>query len=707
MFLWFGASGVLGPLFGKLTSVQTNDNSSFLPSKAEATKAAHIIETFSSTKNAPLPTLVLLEGKADASTIAQINAFAQTLPAMHIQYVEKYKGSSDTGIAISQYLAPGVPLVAFPSKDGKAILLDLPVAFKGISVILPNGKPLLTAMITTIRTQMNSWAKAHGFVSHVTGIAALYSDLFGAFSGIDSTLLWATLGVVSLILILVYRSPILWLLPLLSAVFALTSAGGVIYLLAKHHVIALNGQSQAILSVLVLGAATDYALLLIARYREELHRNASRFDAMRVAYRGIFAPILASGSTVAISLLVLQLSQLSSNRGLGPVGAIGIVSAMFTVLTLLPATLVLFGRWIFWPRIPHFDGVDSQLHGFWSKVGATVARRPRRLWILTSLILLVLAGFSTTLQARGLSTSQSFTARPESVVGQDLLLKHFPGGQGDPTLVIVKVGLEKEITAALLGVKGVTNVQPFADPAAPSSSVSTAKVVGGRMILSVTLNQAPDSVGARESIPAIRTAVHKIDPSILVGGTSAIYYDVDQASRRDNHVIIPIVLLVIGIILALLLRSLFAAGLLLITIVFSYAATLGVCQLVFHNLFHFPGADTAFPLFAFIFLVALGIDYNIFLMTRVREESGKIGTRKGVIRGLTVTGGVITSAGVVLAATFAVLGILPLVFVAELGFAVGFGVLLDTILVRSILVPSLVHDIGAKIWWPSKLQDKP
>lgn len=707
IFLWFGASGVLGPLFGKLTSVQTNDNSAFLPDSAESTKAAHIIEKFSSSANAPLPALVLLEGNVDVATLAQINAYAQTLPPTHIHYVAKFKGSFDTGITLSKYLAPNVPLVAFPSKDGKAILLDIPISNTGIGVTLPDGKPVLTAMITTIRSDMNAWAKSHGFVSHVTGIAALYSDLFGAFSGIDSTLLYATLGVVSLILILVYRSPILWILPLLSAVFALSTAGGVIYLLAKHHVITLDGQSQAILSVLVLGAATDYALLLIARYREELHLHESRFDAMRAAYRGIFAPILASGSTVAISLMVLLISDLSSNRGLGPVGAIGIVSAMITVLTLLPAMLVLFGRWIFWPRIPHFDRVDSQLHGIWSKVGAMVARRPRQLWISTALLLLILAGFSTTLQARGLSTSQSFTARPESVVGQDLLLKHFPGGEGQPTQVIVKASQIKEVSTVLLGVKGITGVLPFQDPGVVTSGMGvSAKIVDGQAILNATLNQAPDSVGARESIPMIRDVVHKIDPSILVGGTSAIYYDVDQASRRDNRLIIPIVLLVIGIILSLLLRSLLAAGLLLVTIVLSYAATLGVCQLVFHNIFHFPGAGTAFPLFAFIFLVALGIDYNIFLMTRVREESKKIGTRKGVIKGLTVTGGVITSAGVVLAATFAVLGILPLVFVAELGFAVGFGVLLDTIIVRSLLVPSLVHDIGGKIWWPSKLQDK-
>lgn len=707
IFLWFGASGVLGPLFGKLTSVQTNDNSAFLPDSAESTKAAHIIEKFSSSANAPLPALVLLEGKVDEATLAQINAYAQTLPPTHIQYVEKFKGSFDTGIPLSKYLTPNVPLIAFPSKDGKAILLDIPISNTGIGVTLPNGKPVLTAMITTIRSDMNAWAKSHGFVSHVTGIAALYSDLFGAFSGIDTTLLYATLGIVSLILILVYRSPILWILPLLSAIFALTTAGGVIYLLAKHHVLTLDGQSQAILSVLVLGAATDYALLLIARYREELHRHESRFDAMRAAYRGIFAPILASGSTVAISLLVLLISDLSSNRGLGPVGAIGIASAMITVLTLLPASLVLFGRWIFWPRIPHFDGIDSQLHGIWSKVGATVARRPRQLWISTALLLLVLAGFSTTLQAKGLSTSQSFTARPESVVGQDLLLKHFPGGQGQPTQVIVKVSQMKEVSTALLAIKGVTGVEPFQSAGVTTSGLSSSfKIVDGLAILDATLNQAPDSVGARESIPMIRDVVHRIDPSILVGGTSAIYYDVDEASRRDNRLIIPIVLLVIGIILSLLLRSLLAAGLLLVTIVLSYAATLGVCQLVFHNIFHFPGAGTAFPLFAFIFLVALGIDYNIFLMTRVREESKKIGTRKGVIKGLTVTGGVITSAGVVLAATFAVLGILPLVFVAELGFAVGFGVLLDTIVVRSLLVPSLVHDIGAKVWWPSKMQDQ-
>lgn len=702
IFLWLGASGVFGPLFSKLSSVQENNNSAFLPDSAESTEAAKMIAKFSNTANAQLPALVLLEGSVDVATLAQINTYIQTLPNTHIQYLKSYNGTLDTGIPLSKYLTPGVPLMAFAATDGKAILVNLPVSYSGAGANLPDGKPILTAMIKTIRTNMNAWGKAHGFVSHVTGIAALYSDLFGAFGGIDSSLLLATLGVVSFILILVYRSPVLWVLPLLSAVFALSTAGGMIYILAKHHVIALNGQSQGILSVLVLGAATDYALLLIARYREELHRHESRFDAMRAAYRGIFEPILASGSTVAFSLLVLLLSQLSSNRGLGPVGAIGIASAMLTILTLLPALLVVFGRWIFWPRIPHFDGIDSQLHGIWSKVGKNVAKRPRRLWITTGLGLLVLAGFSTTLQTNGLSTSQSFTTHPESVVGQELLLKHFSGGQGQPTEVVVKESQMREVTTALLGIKGVTGVVPYADTGGGTS----AKIVEGHAVLDATLSQPPDSVAARKLVPLIRSTVHKIDPTILVGGTSAVYYDVDKASSRDKRLIIPIVLLLIGIILSLLLRSLVAAGILLVSVVLSYTATLGVCQLVFRNLFHFPGADTAFPLFVFIFLVALGIDYNIFLMTRVREESAKVGTRDGVIKGLTVTGGVITSAGVVLAATFGVLGILPLVFLAELGFAVGFGVLLDTIIVRSILVPSLVHDIGGKIWWPSKLQNK-
>jgi RND superfamily putative drug exporter len=684
---WFGVTGFFGPLFGKLTSVQENDNSAFLPDSAESTKAVKLLESFAAGESTAFPTLVLLEGSVGPEVLQQINAHLETVPDLKL---------GGTDVPLSKYLLPGSQVTAFPAADGKAVLTSILLDGAAIAEVLPNDEPVLPAIVEALREDFTPFAKDLGFDSYVTGAGGLIGDLFGAFGDLDSTLLLTTLGVVAFILIIVYRSPILWFLPLLSAVFALSTAGGIIYLLAKNNVIDVNGQSQGILSVLVLGAGTDYALLLISRYREELHHHATPVAAMRAAYKGTFEPIVASGATVALGLLVLLLSDLSGNRGLGPIGAIGVAVAVITMVTLLPAFLVLFGRWIFWPRIPRFDDVDSQLTGTWAKVGNLVERRPRRAWVVTGLLLVVLAAFSTTLKTDGLSTSESFTGNPESVVGQKLLLNHFPGGEGDPTKVILKNELVSAVLAKLRGVEGVTAV-------APEANATGVIVKDGLSILNVTLSTAPDSRESRDRIPAIREAVKSVDESILVGGTTAVFFDTDVAARHDNRTVIPVVLLLITLILGLLLRSIVSAVLLLGTVVLSYFATLGVCALVFNHIFGFAGADASFPLFAFIFLVALGIDYNIFLMTRVREESGKMGTRKGVIKGLTVTGSVITSAGIVLAATFGVLGILPLVFLAELGFAVAFGVLLDTIIVRSILVPALVHEIGPKVWWPSKL----
>ena len=684
---WFGVTGFFGPLFGKLTSVQENDNSAFLPDSAESTKAVKLLESFAAGESTAFPTLVLLEGSVGPEVLQQINAHLETVPDLKL---------GGTDVPLSKYLLPGSQVTAFPAPDGKAVLASILLDGAAIAEVLPNDEPVLPAIVEALREDFTPFAKDLGFDSYVTGAGGLIGDLFGAFGDLDSTLLLTTLGVVAFILIIVYRSPILWFLPLLSAVFALSTAGGIIYLLAKNNVIDVNGQSQGILSVLVLGAGTDYALLLISRYREELHHHSTPVAAMRAAYKGTFEPIVASGATVALGLLVLLLSDLSGNRGLGPIGAIGVAVAVITMVTLLPAFLVLFGRWIFWPRIPRFDDVDSQLTGTWAKVGNIVERRPRRAWVVTGLLLVVLAGFSTTLKTDGLSTSESFTGNPESVVGQKLLENHFPGGEGDPTKIILKNELIPAVSAKLQSVAGVTAV-------APEANAAGVIVKDGLSILNVTLSTAPDSRESRDRIPAIREAVKSIDDSILVGGTTAVFFDTDVAARHDNRTVIPVVLLLITLILGLLLRSIVSAVLLLGTVVLSYFATLGVCALVFNHIFGFAGADASFPLFAFIFLVALGIDYNIFLMTRVREESGKMGTRKGVIKGLTVTGSVITSAGIVLAATFGVLGILPLVFLAELGFAVAFGVLLDTIIVRSILVPALVHEIGPKVWWPSKL----
>jgi RND superfamily putative drug exporter len=692
---WLLITGIFGPLFGKLTSVQENNNSSFLPKGAEATQASEVIATFSDKDSFTFPTLILFEGKGDDATFAAINSHLATVGDITL---------GGTSAKISDYIAPGQQITAFPSQDGEAILANIPLDGTALGKVLPNDEPVLPAIVEALREDIAPIAEANGVESYVTGPGGLFGDLFAAFGTIDSTLLLTTLGVVAVILIVVYRSPILWIIPLLSALFALTLAGGIVYLLAKNDIIDVDGQSQGILSILVIGAATDYALLLIARYREELHLHESRFDAMRAAYKGVWEPILASGSTVAISLLILLFSQLSNTAGLGPVGAIGIVCAMFTILTLLPALLLVFGRWIFWPRKPLHDGDDHVMTGVWSKVGLTVGRNPRKAWVVTGSVLLLFAFASTTLKTDGLGTIDTFTGNPESVVGQKKLETHFPGGEGDPTQVVFSASKIDQMAAALKSAPGVTDVSPqLAGLPIPGQPLPEVAEVNGKVILNLTLNRAPDSVEAGNDVPEIRRIAKSVDSSALVGGTSAVYFDVRTANSEDNRTIIPIVLLVITLILGLLLRSILSAVLLLGTVVLSYFATLGVCALVFNHIFGFPGGDNSFPLFAFIFLVALGIDYNIFLMTRVREESLKIGTRAGVIKGLTVTGAVITSAGIVLAATFAVLGLLPLVPLAQLGFAVAFGVLLDTIIVRSILVPALVHDIGPKVWWPSKL----
>ena len=690
VIVWFGITGIFAPLFGKLSSVQENNNSSFLPKGAEATKAADLIADFSGKDSFNFPTLILFEGKSTPETFAAINAHLSTVGELTLD---------GTSSKIADFLAPGQKITVFPSQDGKAILANIPLDGNSLAKTLSNDKPVLPAVVSALRADIKPVAEANGLTPYVTGPGGLLGDLFSAFGTLDSSLLLTTLGVVALILILVYRSPVLWIIPLLSAMFALTTAGGIVYLLAKNNVIDVDGQSQGILSVLVIGAATDYALLLIARYREELHLHENRFDAMKSAYKGVWEPILASGSTVSISLLILLFSQLTNTAGLGPIGAIGIVSAMITILTLLPALLLVFGRWIFWPRRPLFDGDDHVMSGPWSKVANSIGRNPRKAWVVTGSVLLLLAFASTTLKADGIGTVDTFTGNPESVVGQKLLVTHFPGGEGDPTQVVVAANKIEAVTSAIKSAPGVTQVIPFLDPA-----TQTVKVVNNRAILNVTLDKAPDSVEAGNDIPKIRELAHAADATSLVGGTSAVYFDVRTANSHDNKTIIPIILIVITIILGLLLRSILSAIVLLGTVLLSYFATLGVCALVFNHIFGFAGGDNSFPLFAFIFLVALGIDYNIFLMTRVREESAKIGTRAGIIKGVTVTGAVITSAGIVLAATFAVLGLLPLVPLAELGFAVAFGVLLDTIIVRSILVPALVHQIGPKIWWPSKLQ---
>lgn len=698
VFGWLAIGGISGPVFSKISTVQENDNSAFLPESAESTIASKITVKFSNQSADLLPTLLLAVGnvspQSNPQVFAKLNSYASALGEKILPESKK---------PLREYFIAGAPLQAIPSADGKAVLINVQLNSK-IAGENVNDEPILPLIIDFIREDLEKNFGGDSIETHVTGPGGIFADLFGAFGSIDTRLLSTTLIVVAIILIIVYRSPFLWIIPLFTAALALAFATMIVYYLAKADIIDLNGQTQGILDVLVLGAATDYALLLISRYREELHLHRSRFTAMRVALRGVVEPILASGSTVIAGLMVLLLSDLSSNRGLGPVGSIGIACAMFAALTLLPAALVLVGRWVFWPKKPKFNSEDEKLSGLWSKVGNLVDRKPQPVWISTAVLLVIFAGFSITLKSDGLAQTDAFTTRPDSVIGLEKLGEHFPSGEGTPVEIVVKESDLQQSIAEISQVKNVASVVPVTNfDMATMTPTKDVKVIDGNILLYATLSVAADSTEAKNTIPLIREAAKSVNERSLVGGQTAIGYDVDQSSKRDNRVIIPIVLILIALILGLLLRSILASVLLLVTVVLSFFATLGVCALVFEYVFGFKGTDASFPLFAFVFLVALGIDYNIFLMTRVREEAQKIGTEAGVIRGLTVTGGVITSAGIVLAATFGVLGVLPLVFLAELGFAVAFGVLLDTIVVRSLLVPALVRILGKKIWWPSKL----
>ncbi|MEV5768463.1 MMPL family transporter [Micromonospora sp. NPDC052213] len=673
---WLAVGAVAGPFSGRLGEVATNDNASFLPADAEATRAQELAGRFVARQTTPA--LVVYEragGITDADTqraAADATRFAQ----------------------VPGVVGPLPPPI--PSEDGQALQVVVPIDDA-------DGE-----RIGTVVEELRAIAGGDrdGLTVDVAGPAGLLADLIEVFSAIDSTLLVVTLCVVLVILLVVYRSPILWIFPLLAAGMSFALAAVFVYLLADADVIKLNGQAQGILTVLVFGAGTDYALLLVARYREELHRHERPWDAMRTAWKGAAPAIVASAGTVIVSLLCLLLSSLNSNRALGPVAAIGIAATLLVMLTFLPALLVLGGRWAFWPRRPRPDQADPRTeHGIWSRIAGFVARRARPVWVLTTLALAVLALGLTQLGATTLGQSDLFTERTDSVAGQEVIARHYPAGTGSPATIFTNQQAAERVADTARGVPGVAAVRPVtADRTGPPDPNAPPTVVDGRVQLEATLADPPDSDGAERAVRELRAAVHAVPGAdSVVGGFTAINVDTSDASTRDRNVIIPVVLAVIAIILALLLRALLAPILLIATVLLSFAATLGLCALIFRHVLDFPGVDTSFPLFAFVFLVALGIDYNIFLMSRVREESVRRGTRAGVLTGLAVTGGVITSAGVVLAATFSALAVLPLVVLVELGVAVAVGVLLDTVVVPSLLVPALAYDIGPKLWWPGRL----
>ncbi|MFC0454295.1 MMPL family transporter [Rhodococcus jostii] len=675
VIVWLAVGGFGGPFAGKLSSVQQNDSTSFLPASAEATEVSALQKGFTDTQF--VPAIVVAE-RTSGITAADIEFLAGTAAS--------FAGSEGFGDEVSPPI---------PSADGRALQMFVPVDSAGE----------VGDSVTELRDALG--AAPEGLTVLVTGPAGQVADLSSAFAGIDGLLLLVAGAVVILILIVVYRSPILPFAVITSAVFALGLSSLLVYLLADAGVIALNGQSQGILFILVFGAATDYALLLVSRYREELRIERDKYRAMRTAWWATLEPVAASAGTVIAGVLCLLLSDLNSNRGLGPVAAIGIAASFVASMTYLPAVLVLLGRAAYWPTRTAYDARHAEKgeaadHKFWAALAKRIGAHPRRFWVASSMVLVLFALLMPQFEASGVAESETFLLDVDSVAGQQVLGDHFDAGSGSPAVIIANEG-SRDAVVDSARVDGVGDITVLSAP-----GTQDPLVVDGRVAIEATLTDPADSLAAEDTIVRLRDAVHPIDGAdALVGGTTATDLDTKTTSTRDRTLIIPVVILVVFAILCLLLRSLLAPLLLMGTVVLSFAATLGISSLVFEHVFGFPGADPVVPLFAFVFLVALGIDYNIFLMTRVREEAQRIGTRRGALRGLTVTGGVITSAGVVLAATFSVLAVIPLIFLAQIAFIVAFGVLLDALLVRSLLVPALTVDIGQKIWWPSKLASAP
>ncbi len=706
VLIWLVGGSIGGPYFGKIDEVATNDQSSFLPSSAEGTQVQERLGKFLGEESIPAVVVVSSPDTLTADQLAQLQTLADDIAAVE---------------GVGEVSPP------IPADDGEAVQIFVPIDATGeVSDVVAEVR---TVVADEVGDGLEGW---------VTGPAGFTADLVKGFLGIDGILLLTALGAVFVILVVVYRSPLLPILVLLTSTFALCVALLTVWWLAKAGIFLLNGQVQGILFILVIGAATDYALLYVARFREAIGSGKTRWPATVQAWKGSFEPIIASGGTVIAGLLCLLLSDLASNRALGPIASIGIAFAVLSALTFLPALLALFGRAAFWPFIPKDAGVvlperfdadpakamDSHpVRGIWARQARFVARRARPVWIVCTIVLLAASAGVLQLKADGVPASDLVLGASEARDGQAALAAHFPAGSGSPVYVIVPETDLGDALAILEGSDGIDGIaiastdsptgqagivtqdgEPVVSAQGPPGTVAPEPTVSaGDVMLIGTLGDAADSLAAEDTVRELRASYADAVPDALVGGSTALDVDTNDTSIRDRTVIIPVILFVILVILMLLLRAILAPVLLILSVVVSFGAALGVSALVFDNVFGFPGADPAVPLYGFVFLVALGVDYNIFLMSRVREESRVHGTRAGILRGLIATGGVITSAGLVLAATFAALGVIPILFLVQLAFIVAFGVLLDTFVVRSLLVPAVTYDIGRAIWWPSRL----
>ncbi|WP_037774838.1 MMPL family transporter, partial [Streptomyces pristinaespiralis] len=654
LFGWIVVAVALGPLAGKLGEVEDTGPNAFLPRGAESAAVNTELEKFRTDEVMP----VVVVYSADRPLAAGDRAAA-----------ESDRRAFAPHVAEGRQLSP-----VLPSDDGRALMVVVPLSDE------------LGDRVAEIRDIAGANAPP-GLDVAVGGPAGSLMDQVAVFDTLDATLMIATGLVVAVLLLITYRSPVLWLFPLLAVGFAAVLTQVCTYLLAKYAGLPVDPQSAGILMVLVFGVGTDYALLLIARYREELHRHEDRHTAMRLALRRSGPAILASAGTIAVGLACLSLADINSSRSLGLVGAIGVVCGFLAMVSVLPALLVIAGRWVFWPFVPRHGTPVRKAVTVWSRIGAAVARGPRRAWLMSAGVtgVLALSAFGINM---GLTQSEMFQDKPESVVAQEQVSAHYPSGASDPAKIVTNAAQAGAVRAAAAQVPGVARVD--AGDRTPDGELAT---------LSVVLEDAPDSDAAKDTVDALRSAVDDVaGADALVGGTTAQTLDTQRAADRDLRTVIPVVLLVVLLVLVWLLRAIVAPVLLLATVVLSYFAALGASNLLFEHVLGFAGVDWSLPLMGFVFLVALGIDYNIFLMHRVREESERLGLARGVLEGLTTTGGVITSAGVVLAATFAVFAGLPLVTMAQMGTIVGIGVLLDTFLVRTVLVPALALDLGRWFW---------
>ena len=761
----------------KFADAENNESTSYLPGDAESTKALTATKSLQGGELAPAVIVYYRESgltPADADRIQRDVArmTKRRFPGVVRDGAKAAGGGAQVrrpnGCAGPATTVPGQPSAYRPfvgpvcSADGRAAIVT--------AYIRGNGQG------DTILDPVDHWRDlvsdpGGGLEVKITGGAGYSADAIKVFEGINGTLLLAAVSLVIVLLILIYRSPIFLFVPLTAVIFAEILARSLGYGLSELGV-TINSQSSSIMSVLVLGAGTDYALLIVARYREELHHRLDRHEAMAAAMSSAGPAVLASASTVIAGLLCLTIAKVNGTSGMGPIAAMGVACAALSMLTLLPALLTICGRRAFWPFVPHstewmaregvtagrlrrrivegsrlgallpvlggalvvllllplvilnalitrltrgfvpslivgpldralfkpyevrrfrHERIADETHGFWSRVGRWVARHPARIAAGSVAVLLVfctgLAFYST-----DLTTNDSYRTKVESVEGQDILARSFPAGASAPTDIVVSD--PAAVPAVRRAVQGADGVELVTGP-----------VAQGRpgVLVQAVLKPSPYSTEAFDLIDPIRDAAHRAAEGTLVGGPTAVEFDVREAAAWDSKVIPPIVLVVVFLILVLLLRAVVAPLILIGTVILSFLAALGVGYFAYDVIFGFPGSDPSLPLFAFVFLVALGVDYNIFLMARAREETLAHGTRAGMLRALAVTGGVITSAGIVLAGTFSVLAVLPLVFLTEIGFVVAFGVLLDTFLVRSVLVPALVEMIGPKIWWPSQL----